>query len=61
MRNSLAVGWVESGGSLVALKEMLGHADIHMTIRNARISEDMAGRESERVSAVVRSLAREVS
>lgn len=52
MRHTFAARWTESGGSLAALKEMLGHADISTTMRYARISDDMIRREAERVARV---------
>lgn len=50
MRHTFAARWAESGGSLAALKEMLGHVDISTTMRYARISDDMVRREAERVA-----------
>jgi integrase len=52
MRHTFACRWLERGGSLAALQEMLGHASITTTQRYARLSHDMLKREVMRVSQV---------
>ena len=51
MRHTFACGWIEAGGSLAALQEMLGHSSIVTTQRYGRLSSDMVRREAERVFA----------
>jgi integrase len=49
MRHTFACRWIEAGGSLAALQEMLGHASVTTTQRYARLGTDMIRREAERV------------
>jgi integrase len=53
MRHSFACRWIERGGSLAALQQILGHASIVTTQRYARISDDMVRREAERLDLAV--------
>jgi integrase len=52
LRHSFACTWLERGGSLAALQQLLGHSSIVTTQRYGRISDDMVRAEVERVSCV---------
>jgi len=54
MRHTFGCQWVNRGGSLVALQQIMGHASIVTTQRYARASDDMVGREAERIADVMR-------
>lgn len=49
LRHTFACRWMEDGGSVAALKEILGHQSITTTERYARLSDDMVKREAERL------------
>jgi integrase len=49
MRHTFGCQWVNRGGSVAALQQILGHASIETTQRYARISDDMVLRENARL------------
>ena len=51
LRHTFGCRWIERGGSLAALQELMGHASVVTTQRYARLSEDMVRREVDRVEA----------
>ena len=51
MRHSFACSWLERGGSLAALQQVLGHASITTTQRYAKLSDEAVMREAAMLSA----------
>ncbi len=49
LRHTYACQWLERGGSLAALQQVLGHATTITTPRYARLSDDLVLREAERI------------
>lgn len=50
MRHTFACQWIERGGSLAALQQILGHASVVTTQRYARLSDEAVMREAARLS-----------
>jgi integrase len=49
LRHTYACAWLEKGGSLAALQQMLGHASIVTTQRYAKLTDEAVQREVARV------------
>ena len=50
MRHTFACQWLERGGSLAALQQVLGHASIVTTQRYAKLTDEAVMREASRLS-----------
>lgn len=48
-RHTFAMRWLEAGGNLAVLQQILGHRDLTTTMRYARVTDDLIEREAERV------------
>lgn len=48
-RHTFAMRWLEAGGNLAVLQQILGHRDLSTTMRYARVTDDLITREAERV------------
>jgi integrase len=51
LRHTFGCRYMEAGGELLALKELMGHTDIATTMRYAAVAARMVGRDAARVSA----------
>ncbi len=49
LRHTFATKWIEDGGSLAALQEILCHSTVVTTQRYAKLSDDAVQREAERL------------
>jgi integrase len=54
MRHTFACQWLERGGSLAALQQILGHASIVTTQRYARLTDEAVMREAGRIAGAGR-------
>jgi len=54
MRHTFACQWLERGGSLAALQQVLGHASITTTQRYAKLSDEAVMREAGRIDGLAR-------
>jgi site-specific recombinase XerD len=52
-QHTFACQWLERGGSLAALQQVLGHASIETTQRYARLSDKAVMREAGRLANVI--------
>ena len=57
MRHTFACRWLEAGGSLAALQQVLGHSTVGTSQRYARLDEDAIRQEAERVQTVAGTVA----
>lgn len=57
LRHTFACRWLEQGGSLEALRQLLGHSTVRTTERYGRISDDLVRAEAKRVYTVAKTVA----
>jgi integrase len=48
-RHTFAMRWLEAGGNLAVLQQILGHRDLSTTMRYARVTDELIEREAARV------------
>ncbi len=53
-RHTFAMRWLEAGGNLAVLQQVLGHRDLTTTMRYARVTDELIEREAERVDRKLR-------
>lgn len=51
LRHTFACCWLERGGTLAALQQLLGHASIVTTQRYVRLSDEFVRAEAERLAS----------
>ena len=61
LRHTFACAWVDRGGSLAALQQLLGHSSITTTQRYGRISDSMVRAEMMRLESVASAVASEIA
>jgi len=61
LRHTFACRWVEKGGNITALQEVLGHTSLRTTQRYARPSDEVVAREARRVFEASDSVATSVA
>ena len=49
-RHTFAMRWLEAGGNLAVLQQILGHRDLSTTMRYARVTDELIEREAARVA-----------
>ena len=49
-RHTFAMRWLEAGGNLAVLQQILGHRDLATTMRYARVTDELIEREAARVA-----------
>jgi integrase len=49
-RHTFACRWLEGGGNLAVLQQILGHRDLSTTMRYAKVTDELLEREAERVA-----------
>jgi len=55
-RHTFACRWLEAGGNLAVLQQILGHRDLSTTMRYARVTDELLERESAKVLGVLRGM-----
>jgi len=53
-RHTFAMRWLEAGGNLAVLQQVLGHRDLSTTMRYARVTDDLIEREADKVDRRLR-------
>lgn len=53
-RHTFAMRWLEAGGNLAVLQQVLGHRDLSTTMRYARVTDELIEREADRVDRKLR-------
>jgi integrase len=53
-RHTFAMRWLQAGGNLAILQQVLGHRDLSTTMRYARVTDELIEREADRVDRRLR-------